>query len=67
MKRSMEESNVWWAPYKPVHQLACSPVYLSSPSFVVLVQLLYLESGGGGGGIVYNLCVDGVFLGFYFQ
>ena len=24
---------------------------------------LYLESGGGG--IVYNLSVDGVFLGFY--
>ena len=57
MKRSMEESNVWWAPYKPVHQLTCCRL--------VFVQLLYLESGGGG--IVYNLSVDGVFLGFYFQ
>ena len=34
---------------------------------MVLVQLLYLESGGGGGGIVYNLSVDGVFLGFLFS
>ena len=44
---------------------ACSPAYLSSPSFVVLVQLLCRESVGGG--IVYNLSVDGVFLGFHFQ
>ena len=24
--RSDEESNVWWAPYKPVHQLTCHRV-----------------------------------------
>ena len=39
-----------------------SPAYLSSPSFVVLVHLLYLERSRGGG-IVYHFSVDGVFLG----
>ena len=47
---SVEESNVWWAPYKPVHQLTCRR--LASQC-----QCNSCTQGGVGGGALYIILV----------